>query len=171
MNVHWKHGILLFYSFISIPLPEIWSRKEKVIFDHLHQTHIKIRETLNRYNSEDTNFRRASERSLEAQNSPLWNAISFISLRLPVPEISSCEEKVNFWSFTISIATIFLSLIRSHLVSPISNFRQMADVISRRTHFQEKNAGHWIASRFIDLCTAFNAMETLNLHIFYSSIL
>ena len=59
-------------------------------------TQLKIRKNLNRYNSEDSGFRSTNQRSLEAGNLALWNLFLFISIRLPVPEISSFEAKVNF---------------------------------------------------------------------------
>ena len=57
---------------------------------------IKIKKTLNRYIFENTDFRLTSKGSLEAWNCALQNVFRFISIRLPVPEISSCKEKVIF---------------------------------------------------------------------------
>ena len=57
---------------------------------------IEIRKTLNRSNSENNNFRTMNKGSLEASDLALRNAFWFISIRLPVPEISSCKENGNF---------------------------------------------------------------------------
>ena len=85
---------------IRLPIPEIWPFKEKanysIVYLNTWLNSIKIRKTLNRYNSEDNYFRSMSERSLEARNLALWNAFLVISIRLPVAEISSCKGKGNF---------------------------------------------------------------------------
>ena len=59
-------------------------------------TPLKIEETLNLRNSENTDSLSTGKRSSEASNLALWNAFSFIPIRLPVPEISSRKEKINF---------------------------------------------------------------------------
>ena len=43
------------------------------------------------------------KRSLEARNLALRNAFWFVSISLPVAEISSCKGRGNFWSFITSI--------------------------------------------------------------------
>lgn len=48
-----------------------FSCKEHRKFIYLPLNPTKIEKTLNRYNSEDNDFRPSSERSLEAQNLPL----------------------------------------------------------------------------------------------------
>ena len=57
---------------------------------------IKIGKNLYRSNSEGNNFCSTSERRLEARNLSLWNALSFVPIRLAIREISSREEKVIF---------------------------------------------------------------------------
>ena len=85
---------------------------------------IKIRETLNRYNFKDIDFRSTSRRSLEAWNFALWDAFLFIPIWLPIAKISSCKEKGNFWSFTISILVIYSDL---SLAPRLTNLSQTPD--------------------------------------------
>ena len=79
---------------------------------------------MNRYNSGGNDFRLINERPLEGLNLPLYNAFSLVMLRLPVPEISSCKEKVIF------------NRLLSHALLAYSHLSQIAD--KWQTRFQEK---------------------------------
>lgn len=64
---------------------------------------IRIKKTLNRCNSKDSNFRSTNERPLEAWNLALWNELWFIPIQLPVPEISLFKEKGDFLFLFLTI--------------------------------------------------------------------
>ena len=120
---------------------------------------------MNRYNSEDIHFRSMNQRSLEARNFTLSNAFSFIPIRLPVPEISSCKAKGNFRSFTISVLVAYSDL---SLAPRLTDLSQNPD--KRQTRFLE-NAFREKIYRSLDgatiqyLCITLNTMNNLNLYI------
>ena len=97
---------------------------------------------MNRYNLEDSNFWSMSERPLEARNFLLWNPFWFIPIRFPVSEISSREDKGNFWFvYYLGPCRLLGPLARTSSHWPISNSRPAWDAIPRKiysAHFQEK---------------------------------
>ena len=99
---------------------------------------IKIRKNSNRCNSVDSDFRSTDERSLETRNLALWNALSFISIRFMVPEISSFKEKSNFWSFTISLLVAYSDL---SLAPRFTDLSQTSDEWQTR-FLKKKNVVH-----------------------------
>ena len=106
---------------------------------------VKIIETLKRYNFEDSHFRSINERSLEARNLPLQNVFLFISIRFPVPELSSCKEKDNFQSLIIFILVRYSDL---SLAPRLTDLSQTADKDRRRDswkkHIVHKKNTLWV---------------------------
>lgn len=104
---------------------------------------------LNRYNSEHSDFRLTSKRSLEASNFPLWNALWFTSGRVPIFEISSCKEKGDF-----------------NFVSPtylkVQTYRRHGFLEKRSTHKEKKIQKKTSPALIYKLHPILSAMLTLN---------
>ena len=107
---------------------------------------------MNRYNLENNDFRSISKRPSKVGNLTLWNAFSFISIPLSVPEISSCKEKGNFSSFIISVLLAYSDLSLAPCLTDLPQTRdkrQTRFLEKRNYEFLWKNIGDRLAGPFL----------------------
>ena len=141
------------YRIFDIPLIIYRYRRyfsrNKIFVLKLHWKIIKIWKFLNLCNSEDNHFRSIDEIRLKARNLTLWNVLSFISIRFPVPEISSRKEKDNFSSFTIFILVVYSEL---SLAPRLTDLLQL-QTNNRRGSWKNAFPGNNVASISVLLLT------------------